>query len=100
MFSNWANILCGVPQSSIKGPLFFSVFLDNLFLFKPNIDFVSYAADSTPFEMDSRSELEVISEIKSVVESLTFWFWDNCMKMNPDNLHFLVIKLSSRGYLQ
>ena len=83
-FSNWTNILLGVPQDSILGPLIFTVFLYHLFLFKPNIDLVNYADDSTPFVMGGSSELEVINEIKSVVESLTLWFRNNCMKVNPD----------------
>ena len=56
MFSNWADILHGVPQDSILGPLIFYVFLCDLFLFKPNFDLVSYADDSTPFAMGSSSE--------------------------------------------
>ena len=69
-FSNWTNILHGVPQGSILGPLIFTVFLYDLFLFKPNIDLVSYADDNTPFAMGGSSELEVINEIKSVAESV------------------------------
>ena len=64
-FSNWTNILRGVPQGSILGPLNFTVFLYDLFLFKPDIDLVSYADDNTPFAMGGSSELEVINEIKS-----------------------------------
>ena len=89
-FSNWTNILHGVPQGSILGPLIFTVFLYDLFLFKPNIDLVSYADDSTPFAMGCSSELEVINEIKSVMESLTLWFRNNCMKVNPDKFHLLL----------
>ena len=88
-FSNWANILHGVSQGSILGPLIVTVSFCSLFLFKPNIDLVSYADDNTPFAMGS-SELEVINEIKSVVESLTLWFRNNCMKVNPDKFHVLL----------
>ena len=99
-FSNWTNILHRAPQGSILSPLIFTVFLYDLFLFKPDIDLVSYADDNTPFAMGGSSELEVINEIKSVVESLTLWFRNNCMKVNPDKFHLLlsdkkVIKLSS-----
>ena len=59
-------------------------------MFKPNIDLVSYAEYSTPFAIGGSSELEVISEIKSMVESLTLWFWNNCMKVNPDKFHLLL----------
>ena len=72
-FSNWTNILHGVPQGSILGSLIFTVFLYDRFLFKPNIYLVNYADDSTPFTMGAISELEVINEIKSALESLTLW---------------------------
>ena len=70
------------------GPLLFDVFLCDLFVFIPNINLVSYADDNTPFAMVS-SELEVVNEIKTVGESLTLWFLNNCMKVNPDKFHFL-----------
>ena len=34
--------------------------------------------------------MQVINEIKSVAESLTLWFQNNCMKENPDNFHILL----------
>ena len=72
------------------GPLIFNIFLCDLFLFKPNIDLVSYAEDNTPFAMDGSSELEVINEIKSVAERLTLWFRNDCVKVNPDKFHLLL----------
>ena len=89
-FSNCANILHGIPQGSILDPPIFTVFLYDLFLFKPNIDLVSYAVDSTPFAPGCSSELELINEIKSVVENLTLWFWNNCMKVSPGKCHLLL----------
>ena len=46
--------------------------------------------------MGGSSELEVINQIKSVVESLTLWFWNNCMKVNPDKFHLLLSDKKSR----
>ena len=89
-FSNWTNILHEVPQGSILGPLIFTVFLYDLFLFKPNIDSLTYADDNNPVGMGDSSELVVINEIKSVAESLTLWFRNNCKKVNPDNFHLLL----------
>ena len=40
--------------------------------------------------MGGSSELEVINEIKSVAESLTLWFRNNCKKVNPDKFHLLL----------
>ena len=91
-FSKWTNKLHGEPEGSILGLLVFNVFLCDIFLFKPNIDLVSYSDDNTPFAMDGSLELEVINEIESVVESLTLWFWNNCMKLNPDKFHLLLSK--------
>ena len=78
-FSSWTNILHEVPQGSILGQLVFNVFLSDLFLFKPNIDLVSYADGTTRFIIGGSSELEAINEIKCVAESLTFSFQNNCM---------------------
>ena len=76
-------------KGSILSPVLFNVFVCNLFLFVPNIDLVSYANSNTPFAIGS-SELEVINEIKTVAKSLTLWFRNNCMKVNPDKFHLLL----------
>ena len=34
--------------------------------------------------------MEVINEIKGVEESLTLWFRNNCIKVNPDKFHLLL----------
>ena len=95
-FSNWTNIIHGVPQGSILGTLLFNVFLCDLFLFIPSTNFGSHADDNAPFTTGS-SELEVINEIKTAAESLTFCFQNNYMKVNPNKFYF---RLSDKKFIR
>ena len=53
-FSSWIDILFGVPQGSILGPLLFNIFLCDMFLFCEDVDFASYADDNTPYCIGKR----------------------------------------------
>ena len=48
-FNSWLDIVAGVLQGSILGPLLFNIFLCDIFLFCNDTDFVSYADDNTPY---------------------------------------------------
>ena len=87
-YSSWEEILLGVPQGSILGPLLFNIFLCYLFLIMENIDIASYADDNTPYTTGNSME-EVIQKLENAAKTLFQWFSDNQMKANPDKCYFL-----------
>ena len=86
--SSWEEIIFGVQQGSIFGPLLFNIFLCDLFFIMENIDIASYADDKTPYTTGNSIE-EVIQKLEKAAKILFQWFSDNQMKANPDKGHFL-----------
>ena len=62
-YSVWEEILHGVPQGSILGPLLFNIFLCDLFFIMKRIDYVSYAEDNTPYKTANTTD-DVIQSLE------------------------------------
>ena len=90
-YSPWEEILFGVPQGSILGPLLFNIFLCDLFFIMNETDFASYADDNTPYRTANTID-EVIQSLEHDSMMLFRWFSDNQMKANISKRHILLNK--------
>ena len=72
-YSSWSEILFGVPQGSILGPLLFNIFICDLFLFIPYFDITNYADDNTPYSSNDNI-VDVLNNLKLQANILDKWF--------------------------
>ena len=88
-FSSYLDILQGVPQRSILGPLLFNLFLCNLFLFVEEADIISYTDDNTPYVCSKNVDV-TLEKLEKVGKLLFEWFSNNFLKANPDKCHLFL----------
>ena len=51
-FSSWTELIQGVPQGTILGPLLFNIYLNHLFYLPKSTEVCSFADDTTFFACD------------------------------------------------
>ena len=88
--SEWAELLKGVPQGSILGPLIFNIFLNDIFYFVSNGDLYNYADDNCISV--SHTDISVLSSrLENETQAMAKWFADNSMKANADKFQGIVL---------
>ena len=93
-YSDFAEIIFGVPQGSILGPLLFNIYICDLFFEDINLDVANYADDTTPYSSGSDFNT-ILNNLQKGVEKIFEWFLENRLKANADKCHLL---LSSKDH--
>ena len=90
-FSTWSEILSGVPQGSILGPLLFDIYINDLFYQLINSHTCNFADDTTLSAFGTNLE-DFLYNLEYEYDTLSaiVWFENNYMKLNQDKCHFLI----------
>ena len=77
-FSNWREIITGVHQGSILGPLLFNIFINDIFLFVESSNICNYADDNTLFAFGKTFD-EITRKLQNDFLILDEWFFNNSL---------------------
>ena len=88
-FSAWQELLQGVPQGSVLGPLLFNIYLNDLFFLIESAEVCNFADDATFYTCDKDLN-HLINRLELVSFLAIEWIENNSMKLNDEKYHLLI----------
>ena len=92
--SGYQNIICGVPQGSILGPLLYLIYVNDISK-STNGHILSFADDTSLYVSDSDPD-DLFNKANSMFASLFDWFCANRLSLNPTKTKYIVFRPQSK----
>ena len=89
-FSSYLEILRGVPQGSILGPLLFNLFINDLMFFIQETEVCNFADDTTIYSYSPNYE-EANLKLSNDTHLILNWFRINSMVANPGKFQIMFL---------
>lgn len=95
--SHFGEIICGVPQGSILGPLLFIIYINDLVNIPLTPDIILYADDTNVFF--SGPDIDVLkSQANLWLESLSAWLRANRLNLNAKKTKYIIFRPRNKTY--
>ena len=89
-FGSWNEVITGLHQGSILGPLLLNIFLNDIFLFIYKCQLCNYADNNTLYKSGTNMR-KIKNDLEMDFIILRKWFHENGMVLNPDKCRCIVI---------
>ena len=89
--SDLQEILTGIPQGLILGPLFFSIYINNLIKSTDKFKYLMYADDTTfYFNLEDFNSVTMNDDINSCLDKINVWLALNKLTVNVSTPKFMI----------
>ena len=88
--SDWQEVRRGVPQGSVLGPMFFNIFINDLFLQMKTVQLNMYADDGQLYTADT-DPISLERRISHEASSANAWYEINGMIANPSKHQGMIL---------
>ena len=91
------NITCGVPQGSVLGPLFFIMYINDIYLTSPKLFFVLFA-DDTNILISGNNINELQNILNQELKVIQSWLIANKLSLNVGKTKYIIFSTTRKKF--
>jgi len=89
------EIICGVPQGSILGPLLFLIYINDIVKISPILNMILFADDTNLF-ISGKNLTETVTKLNQELCKLSNWFKVNKLSLNVKKTNYIIFRNKSK----